>query len=295
MTRSMGGRCGASSPMDAAIADAHEVRDRVTDASGTKQAPSGNRSTQSPASCERQPRLARAAGAGERQQPRPVEQRRPRRRPRPAPTNVVSCGGRLLGVQRRASGAAGSRRSRPGASSWYSRSGAREVLEPVLAEVAQADPVADSPARARVASDDEDLAAVGRRRDAGRAVDLDADVVAADDLDLAGVDAHAHPHVAAGPRVGGERALRPRRRRGPPPAADGKADEEARRPRIRTRTPPSCRRRPRTRSPGARQQRRRRPRRRCRVSRRVEPSMSVNRKVTMPSGSGPVTPAPAAC
>ena len=74
LTRSIGGRCGASSPMDAAMADGTRSGS-VTDASGTNQVPSGEPVDAVAREGQRQPRLARAAGAGERQQPGPVQQR----------------------------------------------------------------------------------------------------------------------------------------------------------------------------------------------------------------------------
>ena len=66
--------------------------------------------------------------------------------------------------------------------------GCGQVLEAVLAEVAQ-------PVRAEEGSRggrDEHLSAVAARGDAGRPVDVDADVALLGDVGRAGVDAHAH-------------------------------------------------------------------------------------------------------
>ena len=96
-TRSIGGRCGASSPMDAAMADGTRSGS-VTDASGTNQVPSGYRSTQSPARASDSRVLPVPPG------PVSVSSRvRSSSATAPStsarPTNVVSCGGRLLGVR----------------------------------------------------------------------------------------------------------------------------------------------------------------------------------------------------
>ena len=68
----------------------------------------------------------------------------------------------------------------------------------MLAEVAQRDARGRPPAtRARVASDSSDLAAVGRGRDPGRAMDVEPDVVAvAVEVGLAGVEAHPDAELA---------------------------------------------------------------------------------------------------
>ena len=161
---------------------------------------------------QRQPRLARAAGAGERQQPRPVQQRH-RAVDLGPPDERRQLGRQVVGreIERLERGKRGLQTV---GLDLVQPLRAREVLEPVLAEVEQGDPGAD------LARDDarrireDDLAAVGRRRDARRAVHLDAHVVARDDQDLAGVDAHAHPDVTAFPRVGGEGLL----------GGDGRAD-----------------------------------------------------------------------
>ena len=60
---------------------------------------------------------------------------------------------------------------------------------------------------------DEDLTPVRRRSDPCSAVDLQADVIVAAQLRMAGVDAHPHPHRSAfRPRSGGEAALGVHRR-----------------------------------------------------------------------------------
>ena len=118
---------------------------------------------------------------------------------------------------------------------------------------------------------------------ARRPVDLEAGVVAADDVRLARVEAHPDAdRVAAATVVGRERALGRDRRRGSPPRPTG-TRRSARHPRCRTPTPPAARAASSTSrvscasssiqatSPTAA--------RRC-----VEPSMSVNRNVTTPDG-----------
>ena len=127
-------------------------------------------------------------------------------------------------------------------------------------------------------------------RDAGRAMQGDARVVACDDQDLAGVDAHAHADRRAVPRIrvqgalGGDGSAYRRGRA-------GEDDEEgiALRP---ERHAALCGGGPGHDVPVCAED--------LGVgdvadvgSTRVEPSMSVNRKVTTPSGSGSVTPAPA--
>jgi hypothetical protein len=87
--------------------------------------------------------------------------------------------------------------------------GAIEVLEPVLAEIAQRDVggqlVGDQLARG---AGDEHLRTMAGRADPRRAVHVQADVIVVADLGLAGVDPHPHAHVdVLGPALGGERAL----------------------------------------------------------------------------------------
>ncbi len=197
--------------MDAAMADGTRSGS-VTDASGTNQVPSGNRSTQSPARASDSRVLPVPPG------PVSVSSRvRSSSATAPStsarPTNVVSWGGRLLGV-RSSVLSAGNEVSRPSASTWYKPLGSGEVLEPVLAEVEKGDPSADLARDDARGIREDDLAAVGSRRDTRRAVHLDAHVVARDDQDLAGVDAHAHPDVTAVPRMDGEGLL----------GGDGRAD-----------------------------------------------------------------------
>ncbi len=66
-----------------------------------------------------------------------------------------------------------------------------QVLEPVLAEVAQFCGVANELSRRRR---DEDLAAMTRTRDPRAGVNVEPDVALSGDLRLAGVEAHSHPH-----------------------------------------------------------------------------------------------------
>ena len=73
-----------------------------------------------------------------------------------------------------------------------------EILEPVLAEVQQAD-AGWQPADNEIArrGRQHHLAAVARCRYAGGAMDIEADVLVSDAADLAGMNAHAHgdPYV----------------------------------------------------------------------------------------------------
>ena len=178
---------------------------------------------------------------------RPVQQRRPPPSTSARPTKVVSCGGRLLGVRVERRGAAGTSSSSPSASTWYRRSGAREVLEPVLAEVAAARrPAPDPPARsARRVRERATWPPCAAARDARGPVDLEADVVAR---------RRPAPRRCGGPSGRG-------RRRRPATAwaasarwaATRRADRRrgrrerrrrTRRPRCRTRRRPAPRRRP---------------------------------------------------
>ena len=130
---------------------------------------------------------------------------------------------------------------------------------------------------------DEHLPAVGGGADARGAGDADADVALAADRRLAGVDAHPHPErVVLGPLRLGKRPLR----------RDGCGDRScARAGTPRRMRPPACRRSalPRRRSRRAGCGRvRQEPARSCsrrRLRSRVDPSMSVKRKVTVPAGS----------
>ena len=149
LTRSIGGRCGASSPIDAAMADATRSGS-LTDARGTNHVPSGKRSTQSPAKAIDSRVLPVPPG------PVSVSSRvRSRSATAPStsarPTNVVSCGGRLLGV-RSSVLRAGNVASRPDASTWYSRSGRAKSLRRCSPRSRRPIPSASSPARVRVAS-----------------------------------------------------------------------------------------------------------------------------------------------
>ncbi len=149
LTRSIGGRCGASRPSEPAIADATRSAS-VTGASGTNQVPSGYRSTQSPARASDSRVLPVPPG--------PVSVRR-RVRSRSAtalstsrrPTKVVSCGGRLLGVRSRVR-SAGNVVSRAAASTWYSRSGRAKSLSRCSPRSRRVMPAPGSPATDRVAS-----------------------------------------------------------------------------------------------------------------------------------------------
>ena len=171
MTRSIGGRWGASRPSDAAIAEATRSAS-VTGASGTNQAPSGYRSTQS---------LARASES--RVLPVPPGPVSVRSRVRSSsvaalstsarPTKVVSCGGRLLGV-RSSVRKAGNVVSRPAASTWYSRSGRAKSLSRCSPRSRSAMPAPGSPATDRVASVTITWPPCAGRADARRPVDLDA-------------------------------------------------------------------------------------------------------------------------
>ena len=151
--------------------------------------------------------------------------------------------------------------------------GRGEVLEPVLAEVPQ--PVgAEQRSRGRR---DEHLPAVSCRRDPRRAVHVDADVPLLGHVRRARMDAHPHPDRARGQSL----AARGSGRRSAPGAV-GNATKKAS-PCVSTSTPPwapnASRRMPamlgerlRIRS-GAQL-----------VQQLVEPSTSVNRKVTVPEG-----------
>ena len=127
---------------------------RVTGSSGTKQTPSGKSSATSAAICERQPRLARAARPGERQQPgRRAAASRASASSRRGRRSVVSWVGRLFG---RASSvrSGGKSDGRPSATTCADPLGREQVLEPVLAQVAQRDAVRQAAAdQARVAAE----------------------------------------------------------------------------------------------------------------------------------------------
>ena len=89
-------------------------------------------------------------------------------------------------------------------------SGFGKVLEPVQAEIGQLHVRRQvAPREVPRGVGDQDLAAVPRRRDSRRLVERKADVVVADALDLAAVDAHADlDRVALGPWMRGEGPLR---------------------------------------------------------------------------------------
>ncbi len=148
-TRSIGGWRGASRPIEAAIAEGTSSGS-VTGASGTNHAPSGNRSTQSPASASERRVLPVPPG------PVRVSSRVFSSRPTAAstsarPTKLVSCGGRLLGVASSVR-SAGNVASRPSASSWYRRSGRARSLSRCSPRSRSAMPGPGSPASARAAS-----------------------------------------------------------------------------------------------------------------------------------------------
>ena len=71
--------------------------------------------------------------------------------------------------------------------------GCRQVLEPILPEVAQTLHAGQVPSRLR----DQDLAAVAGGGDAGRTVDVDPDVALLGHKRLAGVQSHPHPNGTA--------------------------------------------------------------------------------------------------
>ena len=124
---------------------------------------------------EREPRLPGPARPGEREQPDVLRARR--RRPRPARA-------RGRGTTSRAQGdscgtGCGAVRSRS-APSWKTRSGADEVLEPVLAEVDERRKAVGARLdQGRRRCGDDDLAAVPRCRDARRPMDVRPDVALA--------------------------------------------------------------------------------------------------------------------
>jgi hypothetical protein len=84
-----------------------------------------------------------------------------------------------------------------------------EVLEPVRAEIANADVVGEIVLDQLAGGvGDKHLAAVARRPDAGGAVDADADVTLSPHLRLPGVETRAHVHLSVfGPRVSSQAAL----------------------------------------------------------------------------------------
>ena len=151
MTRSSGVRLGARRPTAVAIEDAISSGS-VTAASGTNHTPPGLAAMTSARDGERQPGLAGATGAGERQQPRPREQG-DRRGDLVPPHERGELLGQVVGrrVERpqRREVALEARRLdlvhalRPG-----------QVLQPVVAEVAERDTRRRvAPARTRVGSD----------------------------------------------------------------------------------------------------------------------------------------------
>ena len=157
----------------------------------TKQTPSGKASAAVAATCEREPGLARAAGAGQRQQPgRARAGRAASASSSSRPTNVVSWVGRLFGrasSERSGGNSVGS----PSASTWPSRSGARRSRSRCSPRSRSVTPsrqraVDEGPGRVR----GHDLAAVRGGRDPGRPVDVEADEAAAGQARLAGVEAH---------------------------------------------------------------------------------------------------------
>ena len=96
----------------------------------------------------------------------------------------------------------------PSATSWYSRSGPRQALQLVLAEVAELEPPRGAASRSCGGLRDEHLAAVPRRADPGGPMDVEADVPALGRGRLARMDAHPDAERGLGrPVVAGERAL----------------------------------------------------------------------------------------
>ena len=124
--------------------------------------------------------------------------------------------------------------------------GRRQVLEPVLAEVAQAVGARRAPRRLR----DEHLAAVPDRRDPRRAVDVDPDVALVGHERLARVHAHAHADRPVVERLADPHAQPPARH------AHARTRRRTRRPGCRPRRRRS-RRTPRAARAGARSARRR--------------------------------------
>ena len=124
------------------------------------------------------------------------------------PTNVVSCIGRLFGRASsvRSGGKVVCESVRLDLVDPHRRP---EVLEPVLAEIAQSHAVDRVvPVQLAGLSRHEDLAARGDRRDACRPVDPDADVAVADLVSVAGIDPDADPDPGVvGPWFGRQRSL----------------------------------------------------------------------------------------
>ena len=266
---------------------------------GPRAARQARRTAHRPGSCparvrrlQRQPRLAHSAGTREGQQSHVGDTEAVHDR-----ADVVRSG-RSSGS---ATAATRSRRQEPGESevsggksagrslttSWKRCSGRSRSLSRCsprsLSATSARQLVTDQLARG---TRDEHLPAVSGRADPRRAVHVQPDVSIRPELGLAGVDAHAHAHFGAlGPSVGGENPLRfpPRRRQRRSPAERRRRTRHLRcRPRAR-----DAAQTPRATGAGARRAPRRSGRA-SRVNRRVEPSMSLNRNVTVPLGNSAI-------
>ena len=183
-----------------------------------------NRSTLVGGHLEREARLAAAAGARQRDEPHvvPHEQRLRSASSRSRPMKAFGCAGRLVGrLSSVVSG--GNSPGRPSITQLVELLRPREVLEPVLAQVAQPDAVVEQ--RARRLGEQHLPAVAGSHHPRGL-VDVEPDVAPVDEPRLARVEADPHPDlVSPGQACSGERALGLRGRRGSV-ARRGERDEE---------------------------------------------------------------------
>ena len=143
---------------------------------------------------QRKPRLARAACAGERDQPRAVGEHRDELLDLALPADERARGDGQVGRVERP------QRREVAVAELVQALGVDEILEPVLSEVADRDVALEKSSR-RLGEDD--LASVRGGRDAGGAVDVHPDVSLVGDDRLAGVEAHADAD-----RAGLERSAR---------------------------------------------------------------------------------------
>ena len=228
---------------------------------------------QEPGQLDREPRLARAAGTDDRQQRagrgrarRAAAAKSSRSRPR----NCVAGTGRSIapGVRR------GGNSATP---SWNKRAGASKSFSRCCPRSRSGSPSSERGRRGR----DEHLPAVRERRDPSSAMHVDPDIALDSHRRCSGVQAHPNRD-----RPCRERLL-PDRAAAAAPAAVGKATKKAS-PCVSTSTPPSA--------TNASRSTRRWPARASayssgptRRNSRVDPSMSVNRNVTVPAGRSPGT------
>ena len=271
-----------------AILGATSIGSRIG-SSGTKKTPSAKSSETRAASWSDSRVLPVPPGPGQRQQPGRAEQGR---RPRPArrrDRRRSSAGSAGCSDGRRASAARGNSDGSPSTIDLDQVVRRQQVLEadaPRSRSVTPGGRCVDEQAARRVGH--EDLAAMGDRRDPRRLVDVDADHAAAAAAPTArlrrcgGPSGPGRPRRRATPRLRARAGRRPRRRRAevarPNDDEEGIALGALLDPAVRLPTPRAGAR-------GGARGTRHSARCRARCSSCVEPSMSLNRKVTVPAGS----------